>query len=385
MEPDLSSPFLPADRTDPVGLADEVARAAASPLIAALLEAAGTAAVVLDPNRQGIACNPSYLAAAGLRDPGEALGMRPGEALGCVHVVGVATGCGTTAACPTCGAALAMRAARRSGRSAERRCALAFRRGEVREEREFRARATLLPIDGAPFLLLTLEDVSAEARRAMVERSFLHDLSNLVVALQSVAEEMPPLGEAAAEELRQLAEQMAQQVRLQRYLAGGDAQDLEPLAWRPVEISDALELLRRALEREPAARGRAVEWPRVVTGLLVPADPAVLHHVLRAMAVNALEAVPPGERIRVEVHCDLQKASVRIWNPGAIPAEVAPRVFQRYFSTKPEAGRGHGTWSMRALGEGVLGGSVSFATSEADGTSFQVTLPRERTGDRRRA
>jgi len=64
----------------------------------------------------------------------------------------------------------------------------------------FQARATALPIEGAAFLLLTLQDVSAEARRAMLERSFLHDFSSLVVALQAVAEQVAPLGDAAAEE-----------------------------------------------------------------------------------------------------------------------------------------------------------------------------------------
>jgi signal transduction histidine kinase len=376
VDPATSQPRLTADRTDPAGLAYEVARAARSPLVTALLDASGAAAVVVDANRQVVALNAAYLVTTGLRDPEAALGLRPGEALGCVYVDGVATGCGTTPACPACGAALAMVAAQGTGRTAERRCAVAVLRDGVRLELELRVRATPLPIDGAPFLLLTLQDVTAEARRAMLERSFLHDISDLVVSLQSVSEELAPTGDVAAEELRQLTEQLAQQVRLQRFLAGDAAAAPEPLARREVELSDALALLRRTLEREPAAEGRTLEWPRVPTGLSVVTEPAVLHHVLLSMVVNALEAVPAGERVRVEVIADRQRAVVRVWNAGAIPAAVVPRVFQRYFSTKPEPGRGHGTWSMRSLGERILGGAVSFETSEAGGTWFQLSLPR---------
>jgi phage-related tail fiber protein len=65
-----------------------------------------------------------------------------------------------------------------------------------------------------------------------------------------------------------------------------------------------------------------------------------------------------------------------VWNEGTIPAAIVPRIFHRYFSTKPEPGRGHGTWAMKALGEKALGGTVSFDTSKAGGTWFQLALTR---------
>jgi sensor histidine kinase regulating citrate/malate metabolism len=50
------------------------------------------------------------------------------------------------------------------------------------------------------------------------------------------------------------------------------------------------------------------------------------------------------------------------------------QVFQRSFSTKAR-GRGLGTYSMKLFGEGCLGGSVWFTTSEAAGTTFSISLP----------
>ena len=77
-----------------------------------------------------------------------------------------------------------------------------------------------------------------------------------------------------------------------------------------------------------------------------------------------LAARRDGRGMRFEVH-----------NPGAIPAAVVPRIFQRHFSTKAGPGRGEGTWSMKALGEGLLGGEVGFETDRARGTTFWLRLP----------
>ncbi len=53
--PDTAYP--PAERTDAAVLQDEIARAARSPLLTALLEANGSAAAVVDHNRQIVALN----------------------------------------------------------------------------------------------------------------------------------------------------------------------------------------------------------------------------------------------------------------------------------------------------------------------------------------
>lgn len=78
----------------------------------------------------------------------------------------------------------------------------------------------------------------------------------------------------------------------------------------------------------------------------------------------------------MEVEQEPDLIRLRVWNAGAIPAAVQPRIFQRYFSTKSDSGRGHGTWAMKLFGEELLGGQVRFETSEASGTIFEIALPR---------
>src|SRR5512133_2145852 len=95
--------YLPAERTGALKLATEISVASRSAVIEALLLGTGTALAVLDRHRQIVALNAAYVALLGARDPAAALGLRPGESLGCVHAADAPGGCGTTKACPTCG------------------------------------------------------------------------------------------------------------------------------------------------------------------------------------------------------------------------------------------------------------------------------------------
>jgi sensor histidine kinase regulating citrate/malate metabolism len=52
------------------------------------------------------------------------------------------------------------------------------------------------------------------------------------------------------------------------------------------------------------------------------------------------------------------------------------RIFQRNYSTKSDSGRGLGTYSMKLFGETYLGGKVDFTSSESEGTTFHLRLPK---------
>jgi len=58
-------------------------------------------------------------------------------------------------------------------------------------------------------------------------------------------------------------------------------------------------------------------------------------------------------------------------------------MFQRNFSTKGEAGRGFGSYSMKLLGEKILKGKVDFSTDRRNGTVFVFTCPADTTTGRK--
>ncbi|HSN14940.1 MAG TPA: PAS domain-containing sensor histidine kinase [Anaeromyxobacteraceae bacterium] len=370
----LSSHFLPAGRAEPDAVRRQAARLASSPVVAALFQAAGGAVAIVNARRQVLAVNEPALELFG-RGAAEALGLRPGEALGCTRAADGPDGCGTGAACASCGAALAMILAERRRRPEERDCTITVIRGAQRVDLDLRVRAAPLEIEGEPCTLLGVTDVSAERRRQMLERSFSDDLLKQFAALRAASTALGdrPSQEAVAR-VRQLVLQLDRALRIQRALAAGVGGALVPQP-RTVAIADELAHLSHAAEQSAVARGRRVEvvWPP--PGEMMAIDSALLQHVLLAMTLNALEATRGGGTVRVGVDVGEALVSFRVWNAGTIPAALTHRIFQRYFTTRGP-GRGNGTWSMKVVGEEALRGEVGFRTSEVGGTTFWITVPR---------
>jgi signal transduction histidine kinase len=89
---------------------------------------------------------------------------------------------------------------------------------------------------------------------------------------------------------------------------------------------------------------------------------------------NALEAVSAGGRVSIELAGDDDhvRLSVRDDGPG-IPAEVRPRIYEPFFSTK-EGGTGLGMSIVHSL-VSLHGGSIELQTG-SHGTRFDVAIPR---------
>jgi signal transduction histidine kinase/ActR/RegA family two-component response regulator len=111
-------------------------------------------------------------------------------------------------------------------------------------------------------------------------------------------------------------------------------------------------------------------------------DPSQIGQVLHNILLNARQAMPEGGII--EVHADnaiLEDApepapcvriTIRDYGCG-IPADVLPRVFDPYFTTKPGA-NGLGLATAYAI-IAKHGGSISVESKPGNGTTFTIDLP----------
>ena len=94
-----------------------------------LLHSVSGLLAILDEHRQIVSVNDSLLQALGIEDPAQVLGLRPGEALDCVHAHEDPAGCGTTKFCSTCGAAISIVSSLETDEPVERLCALSSNKG----------------------------------------------------------------------------------------------------------------------------------------------------------------------------------------------------------------------------------------------------------------
>ena len=155
----------------------------------------------------------------------------------------------------------------------------------------------------------------------------------------------------------------------------------EKLAFRLEDaVRDTLELIG------PSLRSHAIEVSvEGDSGGPIFGYPNEFSQVLLNVLGNARDAIlerhaQPG-RIGIVLGHDERNAWACIRdNGGGIPADVLPRVFEPYFSTK-EKGTGIGLYMSKTIMEEHMGGTIEAANAE-DGAVFTLRCPRiAKTGD----
>ncbi|MBN2311242.1 MAG: PAS domain-containing protein [Candidatus Hydrogenedentes bacterium] len=369
----MDSYFASPERASDQELAAEISLVSKNPVMSGLLHSISGLLAVLDEHRQIVAVNDSFLAMLGIDDPAQALGLRPGEAVQCIHAHDEAAGCGTGRLCASCGAAIAIVASLGEDRPVERICALSTRRGAKSVDMALLVRSCPIRIAGKRFLLLFLQDITHQQQRAALERAYFHDINNMLNMLMAASELLvDDVPSELSEAIHRASVRLSREVAIQRCLTETESCTYQPM-WHEFTAGQVLEELRLFFLNHPAAQGKSIDFPGQPPAVTFTTDIALLLRVLCNMVINALEATTEGGRIRIWAERQGDSVSFCVWNDQEIPPDVAGRVFQRNFSTKEQAGRGVGTYSMKLFGEDVLGGQVAFTTGKDEGTVFRFT------------
>ncbi len=369
--------FADPSRAMPEILARQVTLACGHPVVTSLLETIGGMVLVLNSCRQVVATNTAFLQRLGFTDPSAALGLRPGEVMGCTHASTAPNGCGTGLGCLSCGAALSILSAARGDGPSEQRCVIRRLVHGMDMVWEFSVRSTRLVLEEHPFVVVTLTDISHQVRAETIERMFVHDLLNCVQALQSTSDLLLE-GEVAdgafGSRFRDLVGYLTEVIASHRDLSLVEEGRFQ-VNLQAVTVEELYGRVRCILAHSGAAQSKTLHMLDEVAEPTLTTDPVLVTRVLVNMLKNALEATPRGGSVSLRARACGPQIEFLVWNVGEIPPVVAARVFERHFSTKGGVGRGLGTYSMKRLGEGCLGGTVGFVTGE-NGTTFTFTLPR---------
>ena len=341
-----------------------------------VLDACPFPVVVLNPQRQIVFCNGALTTFTGAT-AASLTGRRPGEVFNCIHARETPGGCGTTESCSTCGAALAILAAL-DGVASRKECRMTVQKPTGSEALDLDVSCQPLTLERQLFVIFTLQDISHEKRRRVLERLFFHDVLNtagVTLNLATLLANMVPPGDAS-EYVRLISAssvELVSEITGQRQLAAAENNELE-VTVAPVNALACITELANQYRAHLVAQGREIEVEEGSVDVRLVTDLSLLTRVLGNMLKNGLEAVREGET--VTIGCQPRDREVEFWvhNPGVMPEKVRPQVFQRSFSTKG-MGRGLGTYSIRLLTERYLRGQVSFRSLEGEGTTFLACYP----------
>lgn len=361
---------------------DEFARKVAlisnSELLTSTLDALPGMVMILNERRQIVAVNRAMVRV--LQITGDAiLAKRPGEVIGCVRPPEGPDGCGTSRYCVTCGAVNAILDSQRTSGQVIRECRVLTNGTSGATALELRVAATPLEVDGERFTLLAVDDVSQSHRVELLQRAFFHDVLNTAGCIAGYADYLAR-EHAAIDEvstlLTSLSDQLIEEIHAQRDLVLAESGDLT-VQTDMLTTRQILEELSSQYGRSPVAAGRQIGLSAVCSSVIWT-DRRLLMRVLGNMLKNALEATPVGGSVSLGAELRGDWVAFSVSNPTVMAEPVQMQLFQRSFSTKAATGRGVGTYSMKLLGERYLGGRVDFTSQEPAGTTFTLTLPKQK-------
>ncbi len=141
-----------------------------------------------------------------------------------------------------------------------------------------------------------------------------------------------------------------------------------------VALNDRIQALVEFHEAEMRDKGLSLRfYPGADIGQ-VPGDWDHLQAAIANLLRNAKDATPAGGQILVSTVKDGKDVLVRVTDTGAgIPADVQPRVFEPYFSTK-KTGTGLGLPTVCRVAE-EHGGALTMESEVGKGTQFTLRLP----------
>ncbi|MBC8191004.1 MAG: sensor histidine kinase [Candidatus Marinimicrobia bacterium] len=372
----MDSYFAPAEKATEEQLHQQHSIISESLFIEGLMETVGGLLAVLNEQRQIISINDSFLKMLGVKDPIVALGLRPGNALDCIHASGAPAGCGTTKYCSTCGAAKAIVSSLESNEPTEEICALKANNHGSDVDLVLKVRSHPAVIQNTRYIMLFLRDITLEQQRAALERTFFHDINNMLSGLVGASEILARDENKSpmVDIVRRSSLRLQKAVEIQRFLLESGA-DYNNLVQQNTSLGQIREDMMTLFLQHPASKNKHLVYAEDFEDFIITTDVSLMERVIANMITNALEASDEGDSVHVSHALETNRVSINVHNNQVIPEDVRLRVFQRNFSTKGQSGRGLGTFSMKLFGENILGGDVHFTSKPKAGTTFTFSLP----------
>ena len=160
----------------------------------------------------------------------------------------------------------------------------------------------------------------------------------------------------------------------QQHLLAAEEGELRPVC-APCDVSEVLDSSSADLRTQPVAAGRDIDVA-CPPGVQVATDRLLLEHALRGLVRHALAASSAKDSVEI---CAVQDAdggvAIGVRQPRALPPSAEASVFTPSISARGDAGQDVGTYAARLFVETYLGGRVTYASSEATGTTFEIRLP----------
>lgn len=334
--------------------------------------------VILNEERQILYSNNKVNEFLDVNDLAEFLGKRPGEALDCIYSTECEDGCGSSEHCKYCGALNAILESRKNNKPVTKECRIISNFPSQINFFNFEVTAAPFCFNGNNYTVFSLLDVSAAKRKRQLERIFFHDILNTAANINGLSELLKVERDSVDSQkllklINRVSNELIEEIETQKQLTDAESGELQ-LNIKSLSTIKVLERLTEQFLNERNNNANVI-IDMDSREIKFKSDPSLVIRVLKNMLKNAIEASGNSEPVYAGARINNGKVQFWVKNKAYIPESVAKQVFQRSYSTKG-TGRGFGTYSMKLLGENYLKGKVHFTSSEEEGTTFFLEIPK---------
>jgi signal transduction histidine kinase len=222
---------------------------------------------------------------------------------------------------------------------------------------------------------------ASDARRRAFLADVAHELRTPLTILAGQLEAMADgIYPADRDRLSALLAQTSSMTRLVEdlrtiSLAEVGALDLHPEASNVMTLLDEVVTAHAETARVAGVRLQVEAPPE--RALIARIDVAATRRVLANIVSNAVRHTPPGGEVALAARDGAAngRVAVTVRDTGTgIPAELVPRVFDRFVKGESSPGTGLGLAIARDLVE-AMGGTIELTSAEGSGTTVTIRLP----------
>lgn len=349
--------------------------------IISLLNSIPTPIMILNNLRQIVFLNQSANELLHL-DIQKEIGNRPGESIKCYNAEFAPNGCGTGEYCKYCGAVNSILSSQLSNYMETNECRIQVHNGDKLSSLDLLVSAKKMVINKIPFTIFSLEDISDRKRRKVIEKSFFHDIINLINSIQGVLTILDDnISKEKSEEFLSIAlaatNELVEEIKSHRLILNAEANDLN-IDYSTVNTK---EIIDSVIDTASFFDFYSASNFKILPSFIntdIQTDKQIIKRVLLNMVKNAIEASSNNGLITINAYENEQgQIEFSVHNIGYMTDEVKSQIFHRSFSTKG-SDRGLGTYSMKLLIENYLKGSVYFTSTQGEGTTFYCAVPKEK-------
>lgn len=208
---------------------------------------------------------------------------------------------------------------------------------------------------------------------AGVAHEVKNPLNSMRLWLENLKEALPPEQEASARQAVQVLDKEIDRLDavVKRFLDFTRPMDVKlEQTQLSLLLKEVLEVARPQLQKVNVEVVQSL--PADVPEVFVDRD--LLKQAVLNLVLNAVEAMPGGGQIKMELTRRGEMAEITVGDTGkGIPPENRQKIFQLFFTTRP-GGSGIGLASTFRIVQ-LHNGSIDFTTEVGRGTTFRIELP----------